>query len=441
MSRVRIIDTSYVNVPAATTPPPEPIKLTAMEAPWVVFPVLQHVLLFEGADMPTFDTILHSLRSSLAVTLGSFAPLASKLVHLKDTGDVAISCSASDTVKFVVAESDTDIRRLVGDEEPDLPVLEQLVADVDMSKLPTHVLAVQATRFEGGVAVGVTVHHAVADGRSLWTFVEAWATACRGETPAATPTFDRSLVQLPGGEERARSIFRKLAPNLPLVTSPSFLQEDRARFTRRTFTLDKQDIQRLKQHIVDLSEAHGAPLTRPPSTYVAVTALAWTCFARSKPFAMDDELLLFFLADVRDRLSPPVDAAYIGVCLTGCLAIIPTRELHGACALVAGASAIQNEIRRMTEDPTNRRDYLNLIKASWDRVMNVSGSSGFRAYEIADFGWGKPRRTEPIRMNHDGQVALMRGRDGDGVQVSVSLLHRPEMDHFKSVFLDLAGLS
>jgi hypothetical protein len=206
--------------------------------------------------------------------------------------------------------------------------------------------------------------------------------------------------------------------------------------------LDKQDIQRLKQNIVDLSKAHGAPLTRPPSTYVAVTALAWTCFARCKPFAMDDDLLLYFLADVRDRLSPPVDAAYIGVCLTRCLAIIPTRELRGACALEAAASAIQNEVRRMTEDPTNRRSYLTpMIKASWDRLMNVSGSSGFRAYEIADFGWGKPRRTEPIRMNHDGQVALMRGRDGDGVQVSVSLLHRPEMDHFKSVFLDLAGLS
>jgi hypothetical protein len=219
MSPVRIVDTSYVNVPTTTTPPPEPIKLTAMEAPWVVYPVLQHVLLFEGADMPSFDAVLHSLRSSLAVTLASFAPLAGKLVHLKDTGDVAISCSASDTVKFVVAESDTDIHRLVAEEEPDLPVLEQLVADVDMSELPTQVLAVQATRLEGGVAVGVTVHHAVADGRSLWTFVEAWATACRGETPAVTPSFDRSLVKLPGGEERARSLLREMAPNLPLVCS------------------------------------------------------------------------------------------------------------------------------------------------------------------------------------------------------------------------------
>ena len=66
---------------------------------------------------------------------------------------------------------------LAGDEEHDLPVLEQLVPEVDMSVLPTAVLAVQATRFKGGVAVGLTVHHAVADGRSLWAFVEAWEAA------------------------------------------------------------------------------------------------------------------------------------------------------------------------------------------------------------------------------------------------------------------------
>ena len=208
--------TSIVVKPSRS-PPPEPIKLTALEARWVVFPVLQHVLLYVGADMPPFDAILQSLRSSLSATLGSFAPLAGKLVPLEETGDVAISCSASDGVRFVVAESDADIHRLAGDEEHDLHLLERLVPEVDMGELPAPVLAVQATRFEGGVAVGLTVHHGVADGRALWTFVEAWATACRGEMPAATPCFDRSLVKLPGGQDLARSGLRKFAPNLPLV--------------------------------------------------------------------------------------------------------------------------------------------------------------------------------------------------------------------------------
>ncbi|XBI59869.1 hypothetical protein VPH35_040872 [Triticum aestivum] len=267
-----------------------------------------------------------------------------------------------------------------------------------MGELPTAVLAVQATRFERGVAIGVTVHHAVADGRSLWTFAAATA-----------PCFDRSLVNLPGGEELTRSVLRKFTPNLP---SPCFLL-----VSRRTFTVGGQGIQRLKQRIVRLGEA-------PQSTFAAAVALAWACFARCKPFASDDQLLLFFFADVRDRLDPPVDAG---------------RELRGERAL---AAAVRDEVRKMREVPVARWDFVTPLwkEGSMHRLMNVSGSPRFTAYEDADFGWGKPTRTEPIRMNHDGQVALMGAGDGHGgVQMSVSLLQPAQMDLFKSHFLDLLG--
>jgi hypothetical protein len=221
MSPVRIVDVSYVAVPTEASLPPEPMKLNAMEAQWVLLPLLQHLLFFDDEQLPPFDTVLRSLKSSLAATLSTHAPLAGKLVHLADTGDVAILCSASDAIEFVVAESDADVRGLAGDEELDVHTLERLVPVVDMTKLPASLLAVQATRFEGGgVSLGVTVHHGVADGRSLWRFVEAWAAACRGDTPPApAPTFDRSRVRLPGGEELARSVLRKYAPNLPVVIS------------------------------------------------------------------------------------------------------------------------------------------------------------------------------------------------------------------------------
>lgn len=218
MSAVNIVDVSYVAVPATAALPPEPIKLTAMEALWLPFPVLQHVLFYEAAGLTPFDSVVDSLRSSLGATLATFAPLAGKLVHLEDTGDVAIACSASDAVRFVEAECDADVRRVAGDEAHDLRTFEQLVPELDMSKLPTSVLAVQATRLEGGLAVGVTVHHGVADGKSLWMFLEAWAAACRGEaTPVATPCFDRSAIKLHLGEEIARTVLRKYAPKLPQV--------------------------------------------------------------------------------------------------------------------------------------------------------------------------------------------------------------------------------
>ncbi|XP_006653806.1 phenolic glucoside malonyltransferase 1-like [Oryza brachyantha] len=160
-----------------------------MEALWLRVPLLQHVLFYdcEGGDLPPFDGVVESLRSSLGATLATFAPLAGRLVHL----DVAVVCAASDAVKFVEEEFHADLRVVAGGEAPDLQVLEQLAPELDdMGKPPT-----------SGVAVGVTVHHGVADGRSFWTFVEEWAAACRGETPAASPCLDRSVINLPGDSD------------------------------------------------------------------------------------------------------------------------------------------------------------------------------------------------------------------------------------------------
>uniref|UniRef100_A0A0D9ZJE4 Uncharacterized protein n=1 Tax=Oryza glumipatula TaxID=40148 RepID=A0A0D9ZJE4_9ORYZ len=381
MSAVNIVDVSYVAVPATAALPAEPIKLTAMEALWLPFPVLQHVLFYEAAGLTPFDSVVDSLRSSLGATLATFAPLAGKLVHLEDTGN------------FVEAECDADVRRVAGDEAHDLRTFEQLVPELDMSKLPTSVLAVQATRLQGGLAVGVTLHHGVADGKSFWMFVEAWASACRGEAPAATPCFDRSVIKWSGGEEIARSVLRKYAPNLPEVSELDLLVEERKRFTRRTFTVDAQQLERLKQRITRDGEVHGKTLHRPPSSFVAVVAMAWTFFARCKTTAADEDdggdVFLFFFADVRERLDDPsVDAGYyFGACLTGCLARLPARDVHGDGALAAAASAIQEEILELVEDPLAGWNFMSLAgKIPSDRVMNVSGSPVFRPYDVGDFG-------------------------------------------------------
>ncbi|EMS64735.1 hypothetical protein TRIUR3_05761 [Triticum urartu] len=98
------------------------------------------------------------------------------------------------------------------------------------------------------------------------------------------------------------------------------------------------------------------------------------------------------------------------------------------------------EVRKKTEDPMAGCNFLApAFTVAMERLMNVSGASSFRAYELADFGWGRPRRTENTRMNRDGQVALMRARDGLGVQVSVSLLEPAQMAEFKSQLLELVG--
>lgn len=69
----------------------------------------------------------------------------------------------------------------------------------------------------------------------------------------------------------------------------------------------------------------------------------------------------------------------------------------------------------MAEDPVAGWELV--VTAPMDQLMDVSGSPSFRAYQAADFGLGRgmPRRTENVTMKHDGQVALDRARNGDGV--------------------------
>jgi hypothetical protein len=226
MPSVKIVEVARVaGMPAtAALPPAESslLRLSALDAPWLLVPLIQRVLIYDG-QLPPFASLVGSLRASLAATLARFPPLAGRIVFLPSTGDAAIDCSGSELdggVRFLVAEmDDADAEKLAGDADHDVDTFQQLFPELETSALPAEVLAVQVTRLRGGVAIGVALHHAVVDGRSLWMFLEAWAAACRGDTAAVAPSFDRAAIALPGGEELARSTLRKYMPNLPLVRS------------------------------------------------------------------------------------------------------------------------------------------------------------------------------------------------------------------------------
>ncbi|KAF8662408.1 hypothetical protein HU200_055988 [Digitaria exilis] len=263
-SRVAVANTAAL--------PPEPLRLSALDAQWVTLPLIQRLLIFSDSDdvsdntRPPFASAVDSLRASLSETLAKFPPLAGRIVHQLDSGDAAIDCTAAGViaaggVRFIVAEMiSEDAARLAGEEEHHAEAFRRLVPELDAGELPAETMAAQVTRLRGGMAIGVAVHHAVADGRSVWRFLEAWAAACRGgaeddddDDVEPPPTFDR------------------------------------------------------KHRITDLSPARH--VASPPSSFVAIASLAWVSFVHSKYQAgivsLDDEVYLFFFADCRTRLNPP----------------------------------------------------------------------------------------------------------------------------------------
>lgn len=220
----------------------------------------------------------------------------------------------------------------------------------------------------------------------------------------------------------------------------------RPNLSRRTFTLAAQDVRRLKQRIAaELSPAPDvdAAAAPPPSSFVAVAALSWVSFVRSKSkqhpagiISPGDEVYLFFFADCRARLDPPPGDGYFGTCISGCLARATAGDLLGERGVGVAAAVLAEEVRRAAEDPLAGWDWMSSVgRVDLNRLVNLAGSTRFPAYEAADFGWGPPGRTELVTMNHDGQVVLVAGKGSDGgVQASVSL-HPAHMDAYRSCFL------
>ncbi|CAL5044647.1 unnamed protein product [Urochloa decumbens] len=452
--------------------PPMPddglVELSFMEALFVdrAMP-MRRLFFYEGPGVPHSPSLACSLRSSLAAALAVFPPLSGKLAHRPSSGgglDVVVDCSSaamSPGVRFVEAEFDggiADMRHVAsGSHEGDTEALMELGPDLDATQLPAPVLAVQVTRpagggGESGVVVGVAVHHAVADGHSVWMFMRAWAALARmeGSPPSrdvadlAPPAFDRTPLRYPEADELARKILSTVTPALPVIRSSSpFLPPDR---WRRTFLISADEIQTVKNHI----RAHSQEPDTPPSTYLAVSSLIWTSIARAKS---GDNLAgdAYFLVtvDFRRRLGVPIDDRYFGDCVVPCVARAAAHELRAndvdgggggsAGGLSCAAAAIRDAIRAQPEDPVRAMEAwleaLREVVPCRERFTFTGSSNRFMAYEM-DFGWGKPSKVELVSL-FATELVLLLGAAGGGVQVTATL--RPE--HMEAFASNLARFS
>uniref|UniRef100_K3Y0X2 Uncharacterized protein n=1 Tax=Setaria italica TaxID=4555 RepID=K3Y0X2_SETIT len=419
---------------------------------------IQRLFFFDGPDLPPFPSVVSALRSSLAATLTVFLPLDGELTFRHDSGDVVIyfspaAISSSPGVKFVEAEfagGADGMRRLARDDAHDTEAFARLVPALDAESLPTPVLAVQVTSpADGGAAVAVvgekdfacgrltrvSIRLAAADGHAVWQFLRAWSTASRegpGSLAAADfvqPTFDRAGIRHPQSAEIACTLLSKAAPALALLRSTSSKPEIMQQ-SARTFLLRADEIWYLKQHILERSRRfnRGEP-SRPPSTYVAISSLAWVSIARAKLTMLHtDDARPIVIADCRNRLRPPLGDGFFGNSVKPCVAWASAGDLRGEAGVARAAAAIQDAIRVHLEelegDPLSDTESWVATYGSTppERIVAVGSSNRFMAYET-DFGWGGPSRVELVSLFVGQMVTLLGAGDG-GVQVSVRSTRR-----------------
>ncbi|KAL6859089.1 hypothetical protein ACP4OV_018091 [Aristida adscensionis] len=458
-SGVRALNVTHV-CPAQTSGHHGEHELSFLDLVHIAKTPIQRLFLFDGPDLPPFASVVGTLRSSLAVTLAVFLPLAGRLAFR--AGSVVIDCSpdaVSAGVKLIEAEFSggaDEMRRLAREEEHDTEAFLQLVPEIEGAHLlPSPVLAVQVTRPAGGgggggaVAVGVSILHAVADGHAVWQFMAAWSTAARkgslvaGDLPPLT--FDRAAIRHPNAGELASTVLRLCAPLLPLVRSPSSPSAvDIAGQSRRTFVLRADEIRSLKQHIFlqqsgAVNDGRREP-PKPPTTYVAVTSLVWASIVRSKPALRDANDAHFMVsADCRRRARPPLGDGFFGNCVIPCWAKARAGDLRGGAGIARAAAAIQGAVREYLEEPPDPLSGFDRCLAVWQAVppgsrTAVASSHRFAAY-ATDFGWGAPRRVELVSVFGTTElVTLLGARDAGGVQVT-AVLDRPVMEAFAASFV------
>ncbi|RWR78431.1 phenolic glucoside malonyltransferase 2-like protein [Cinnamomum micranthum f. kanehirae] len=410
------------------------LSLTLFDVIWVQAPPVQRLFFYEFSPPNTtttsdfFNTLLPHLKHSLSLALQLFYPLAGNLVLSSQTGEHEVLYVEGDSISFTVAESTADFHHLVGNHQKNAEELHPLVSHLP----PPSLLALQVTLFpNSGFCIGITLHHVVADGRSLAHFMKSWASIYRtGDVSSITtlPSFDRSLVKDVKGLKK-----------ILLTQTADFKMEETLKGTdvanevhpvRATFVVGRAQIERLRQRV--LASRPELPHCTP---FVLTCAHVWVCMVKARGDIGDKTVHFIFAVDCRARLDPTVPATYFANCIGLAFAEAKGCDLAREDGLAAGSDSIGRAIHGLADGPLAGAEgwIPRVLKMAGERVISVAGSPKFRVYDT-DFGWGRPRKTEVLSIEKTGAIYMGESRDEEGgIEIGVAI-SKSEMDGFASLF-------
>ncbi|KAE8664280.1 Shikimate O-hydroxycinnamoyltransferase [Hibiscus syriacus] len=368
------------------------------------------------------------LREALSKVLVSFYPFAGRLGY-DENGRLEIVCNAEGVV-FSEAETSSVMDDFIQDFS-DGSKVPQLAPKFDcsggISSYP--LLGVQVTTFKcGGVSVGVTSQHTVADGPADGHFINSWADMARGMCPTIAPVLDRSFLRARDPPTpKFRHVEFEPSPTLKTVSDPSIHRPS----VVSVFKITAAQVKALKDQV---DETSG---NTKYSTNSILAAHIWRCAVKARDLALDQQIRLTIPIDSRNRLRPPLPPGYFG----NAIFYAPLDGLAGEFQsepFIDTVKKIHEIVNRM--DDEYLRSGIDLIETTADvktvrrgaetmRCPNLSINSWvWLPIQEADFGWGGPVFMRPANIVHEGKVYILPSSTGDG---SLTLVTRLETDHVK----------
>lgn len=417
--------------------------LPSADIMWRSFHYNQRLLFYALDNTSAHDPYASSvdlLKSGLADALVDFFPWAARAFEQED-GRLALDCNDAG-VEFIEASIDVPFSSLEQDGFQYRPFFKQLAPMGELGKgncLDQPLLSVQVTRFpeDEGVALGVAQSHVIADGHSLWHFMNSWAECSRGLPISMRPLHMRTELGpekliLPERKMGDRSITRGLVmPGFPPTEG----------LVQRDFHFTGDMVQRLKQIT---AEDGKVPLT----SYEALCAHLWKHSTAARKVSDATKSGIFVHANCRNRLVPPLPAAYFGNVIIREAVATTAEELHRESLRATGERvhglivSLDNKMFKTemgmleVRNPMPPMPPMPLFMPNIEGRMvelNMTSSPRFPVYEV-DFGWGRPLCVRPAWIRGDGEVAMFPGREGGGsVDVCLALpepiMQRLQHDH------------
>ncbi|CAN6233610.1 unnamed protein product [Urochloa humidicola] len=307
-------------------------------------------------------------------------------------------------------------------------------------------LLVQVTRFScGAVAVGHTMHHAVADGRAACNFLLAWGQATRGAAFHPVPAHDRAAPaflprQPPLVTFQHRGVEFKAKPRGEKKPGWCGGDGDGEEIEVRRVRFSWEFVAELR------SRASPAAAARPYSAFQCVAAHLWRCVTKARELDASEVTTLSVAVDGRVRMrDPPVPEGYTGNAVlwarpAAAAGELVSRPLRFAVELVSRAVACVNEgyfrsfVDFASSGAVEKEGLVPAADAAETAYSpDVEVDSLLHApFCDLDFGGGPPFFFMPSYLPVEGSVFIVRSFAGDRSVDAYVPLFRRDMDTFNN---------
>ncbi|XP_058734656.1 protein ENHANCED PSEUDOMONAS SUSCEPTIBILITY 1-like [Vicia villosa] len=377
---------------------------------------------------PISSNQIQQLRHSLSSSLEFFQPLAGRLKITEHEDDHTFSCSIicnNEGVLFIHAEVENTcvadilepryVPSIVGSFFPFIGV-----RNYEGTSQP--LLAVQVTELVDGMFVACTINHVVADGNSLWHFINSWAEISRSSCHhqiSKLPTLERWFPD--GTQLPIRFPFTMESQNNHSDGASSSTSDEELHISERLFHFTKEKILQLKSKVNTKIDS-----TFQISSLQVLFSHVWCSIIRSKQIDPQEQVHSILMIGVRLRFVPQLSEGYFGNAFKGGMVTMKAEELLKEDGVRNTALEINKLIAsHSNEKIKNHYEFwlknpnVFIPKSMPNNLLIMSSSPRFDVYGN-DFGWGKP---VGVRSSNDinGIISVFGGIEEGSIELQIRL--------------------